>query len=52
MARPEQQLISDELAQELQDAGLRWRPQAGDHFLQTDIVARLPGDSGELQMLR
>lgn len=32
MARPEQQLISDELAQDLQDAGLSWRPQAGDHF--------------------
>ena len=32
MARPEQQLISDSLAQELQNAGLTWHPEAGDHF--------------------
>ena len=32
MARPQQELISDDLAQELQDAGLVWHPEAGDHF--------------------
>lgn len=32
MAPPQQQLISDALAQELQDAGLVWHPEAGDHF--------------------
>src|SRR5690625_7758267 len=32
MAPPQQQMISDALAQELQDAGLVWHPEAGDHF--------------------
>jgi len=32
MAPPQQQLISDSLAQQLQEAGLAWHPEAGDHF--------------------
>src|SRR5690625_6468421 len=32
MAPPQQQMISDALAQEVQDAGLVWHPEAGDHF--------------------
>lgn len=32
MSRPQQELISDSLAQQLQDAGLVWHPEAGDHF--------------------
>ncbi|MGC0249773.1 pilus assembly protein CpaE [Pseudactinotalea sp. Z1748] len=32
MSRSQQELISDSLAQQLQDAGLVWHPEAGDHF--------------------